>query len=301
MINFQELEKVAEFKNGELNWLEGRDINAVYVILVGDEYYIGSSHYTYLRIGQHLYHLKSGNHHSWKLQSKFDKTKEFEVYILERGITRNKLQSAEFEYIQRFNPSLNIVKGYASDDHEVGNSVTQKKVDNLVYKYDGGLPITDSIKVSELFAVSHEDVLLKIKHLLKTLSELYEVTSGQMDFVCYMYQADFINDRRSEDSIFYRIDKIGFTLLSAYYPEEKLLLQKLECIRMFNIAENEVRGELTSSINSLSRKQLAQMILDAENRKEDLRYKLQEKAEELYELELIVEELRGNDFPKTSA
>ena len=72
MINFQELEKVAEFKNGELNWLEGRDINAVYVILVGDEFYIGSSHYTYLRIGQHLNELQKGTHHSEKLQKKFD-------------------------------------------------------------------------------------------------------------------------------------------------------------------------------------------------------------------------------------
>lgn len=32
MIDFKDLEKVAEYKNGDLNWLEGRDINAVYVI-----------------------------------------------------------------------------------------------------------------------------------------------------------------------------------------------------------------------------------------------------------------------------
>ena len=75
MIKFEELEKVAEYKNGKLDWLEGRDINAIYVILVGDEYYIGSSHYVYLRIGQHLYNLRSGNHHSYKLQKKFDKSK----------------------------------------------------------------------------------------------------------------------------------------------------------------------------------------------------------------------------------
>ena len=96
MINFQELEKVAEFKNGELNWLEGRDINAVYVILVGDEYYIGSSHYTYLRIGQHLHNLKSGVHHSGKFQAKFNKVGEFEVFILERGIEKEKLLSREY-------------------------------------------------------------------------------------------------------------------------------------------------------------------------------------------------------------
>ena len=107
MINFQELEKVAEFKNGELNWLEGRDINAVYVILVGDEYYIGSSHYTYLRIGQHLNELQKGTHHSEKLQKKFYEIGEFEVYSLDRGIERNKLQFAEKTYIRKYRPTLN--------------------------------------------------------------------------------------------------------------------------------------------------------------------------------------------------
>ena len=108
MINFQELEKVAEFKNGELNWLEGRDINAVYVILVGDEYYIGSSHYTYLRIGQHLNELLKGDHHSCKLQEKFNQVRGFEVYSLDRGIERSKLQIVEHKYIQLYKPTLNI-------------------------------------------------------------------------------------------------------------------------------------------------------------------------------------------------
>ena len=102
MINFQELEKVAEFKNGELNWIEGRDINAVYVILVGDEYYIGSSHYTYLRINQHLDKLLKGEHHSEKFQKKFDVIKEFDVYSLERGIRKENLQIVEYKYIQKY-------------------------------------------------------------------------------------------------------------------------------------------------------------------------------------------------------
>ena len=108
MINFQLLEKVAEFKNGELNWFEGRDINAVYVILVGDEYYIGSSHYTYLRIGQHLNLLLAGNHHSEKLQKKFDNVKGFEVYSLDRGIEKAKLQLVEQKYIMDYKPTLNV-------------------------------------------------------------------------------------------------------------------------------------------------------------------------------------------------
>lgn len=108
MIDFSKLEKIAEYRNGELQWLEGRDINAVYVILVGDEYYIGSSHYTYLRIGQHLGELEHGHHHSQKLQDKFNEIGEFEVYSLDRGIEKYKLQIVEYNYIEKYKPTLNI-------------------------------------------------------------------------------------------------------------------------------------------------------------------------------------------------
>lgn len=150
MINFQELEKVAEFKNGELNWLEGRDINAVYVILVEDEYYIGSSHYTYLRIGQHLDKLLKGEHHSCKLQEKFNAVGEFEVYSLDRGIEKSKLQLVEAKYIQRYKPTLNIAstkekskigtrikelikeKGYTQEQFAKKMGVTRMAISGLI-------------------------------------------------------------------------------------------------------------------------------------------------------------------------
>ena len=109
MIDFSKFEKIAEYRNGELQWLEGRDINAVYVILVGDEYYIGSSHYTYIRIGQHLGELEHGHHHSQKLQDKFNEIGEFEVYSLDRGIEKAKLKAVEFQYIKKYRPSLNVI------------------------------------------------------------------------------------------------------------------------------------------------------------------------------------------------
>lgn len=109
MIDFSKLDKVAEYKNGELQWLEGRDINAIYVILVGDEYYIGSSHYVYLRIGQHLKALLSGSHHSDKLQEKFREVHDFDVFVLERGIDNKRLLHTEEHYIKEYEPTLNIV------------------------------------------------------------------------------------------------------------------------------------------------------------------------------------------------
>lgn len=139
MINFQELEKVAEFKNGKLNWLEGRDINAVYVMLVGDEYYIGSSHYTYLRIGQHLDKLLKGKHHSCRFQEKFNMVGEFEVYSLDRGIEKGCLYEMEFYYIEKYKPSLNSIHPKIKkriieikDEDEYG--FYRKKIEELLAK-----------------------------------------------------------------------------------------------------------------------------------------------------------------------
>lgn len=117
MIEFDKIEKIAEYKDGELNWLEGRDINAVYLILVGDEYYIGSSHYVYLRIQQHLKSLLYENHHSDKLQNKFNEIKALDVYVLERGIEKKYLLSREEYYIKKFNPTLNIKQPVKDTGH----------------------------------------------------------------------------------------------------------------------------------------------------------------------------------------
>ena len=50
MIDVSKYEKVGEFKNGRLHWLEGRDINAVYLIKFKEDFYIGSAEYLYIRI-----------------------------------------------------------------------------------------------------------------------------------------------------------------------------------------------------------------------------------------------------------
>lgn len=126
MIDFSTLEKVAEFKNYELNWLEGRDVNAVYLILVDGEYYIGSSHYVYLRIQQHLKLLLTNNHHSDKLQEKFNSIHDFSVYILERGIEKKNLLIREEFYIRKYNPSLNIMKPKGGYKHRIKELIKEK-------------------------------------------------------------------------------------------------------------------------------------------------------------------------------
>ena len=282
MINFQELEKVAEFKNGKLNWFEGRDINAVYVILVGDEYYIGSSHYTYLRIGQHLYNLKSGVHHSGKFQAKFNKVGEFEVFILERGIEKEKLQSREYEYIKLLKPSLNIIAGVRCSFNPANKPITVEPVipDGLVYRFENGMVVTDSEKVAKAFDVQHSIVVKKIKMIIEQLCEIESAVNGDIECSCSLFICVFKDDVKTPENLYYAISREGFSLLCSSFTKDCFWLPKLKIIDSFYKECNVVKAELTGSINSLTRKQIAQMLLDCENSKE----KMMEDIAELKEL-----------------
>lgn len=287
MINFQELEKVAEFKNGELNWLEGRDINAVYVILVGNEYYIGSSHYTYLRIGQHLHHLKSGVHHSGKLQTKFNKIGEFEVYVLERGIEREKLQYREYEYIRSLKPSLNIIAGIRYSFNSANKPITIEPVipDGLVYRFENGMMVTDSEKIAKAFDVCHSFVVKKIKAILEQICKIEPAINGDIECACSFFTAVFKDGVQTLENLYYIISREGFSLLCSCFAEECFLLPKLRIIDLFYKECNVVRAELTGNINSLTRKQIAQMLLDCENSKERM-------MDEIGELKSLLQEIK---------
>ena len=197
MINFQELEKVAEFKNGELNWFEGRDINAVYVILVGDEYYIGSSHYTYLRISQHLNELLKGDHHSYKLQEKFNQANGFEVYSLERGISKSELKNVEFDYIKKFNPSLNVIltRGRIRKESEIkslGDSIK-------FYIRQSGYTIQD---VADIIGVNRVTLTLTLQGnpTYKKLKEIADaIGCDVMDF--FKFEAEHQEEQKKENTI----------------------------------------------------------------------------------------------------
>ena len=77
MIDVSKYEKVGEFKDGRLHWLEGRDINAVYLIKFKEDFYIGSAEYVYIRIKEHTKSFLKGEHVE-KMQSVFDEEKEYD-------------------------------------------------------------------------------------------------------------------------------------------------------------------------------------------------------------------------------
>lgn len=116
MIDISKYEKIGEFKDGRLHWLEGRDINAVYLIKFKEDFYIGSAEYLYIRIKEHTKSFLKGEHVE-KMQSVFDEEKEFEVYVIEKGIDADALVAKEMSYIRRLKPALNTINNQKSKNH----------------------------------------------------------------------------------------------------------------------------------------------------------------------------------------
>lgn len=113
MIDVSKYEKVGEFKDGRLHWLEGRDINAVYLIKFKEDFYIGSAEYLYIRIKEHTKSFVCGIH-TKKMQTVFDNEPSFEVYVIEKGICSENLVTEENKYIKKLAPTLNVIN--ADDD-----------------------------------------------------------------------------------------------------------------------------------------------------------------------------------------
>lgn len=106
MIDFSTMKKAAEYKNGKLKFIGDNPIVVVYAILVGSEYYIGSTVLLFQRIRQHLGALRNNGHQTKTLQNKFNEVGEFSVYILEE-CSEYELRDKEKWWINTYLPSLN--------------------------------------------------------------------------------------------------------------------------------------------------------------------------------------------------
>ena len=146
MIDVSKYEKVGEFKDSRLHWLEGRDINAVYLIKFKEDFYIGSAEYLYIRIKEHTKSFLKGEHVE-KMQSAFDRENEFEVYVIEKGIDSSSLLTEEAKYIKQYSPTLNTIyatkgKSKIRDILEMKIALaglTKKEVAELAGIYSGNL------------------------------------------------------------------------------------------------------------------------------------------------------------------
>lgn len=106
MIDVSKYEKIGEYCDGEMVWVSPKNENIVYVIMFGDESYIGSSINIRNRFQSFISVLKRGKSGSKKVQSAFDRNYGFDLYAIE-FTDRDNLREKEEFYINTMSPSLN--------------------------------------------------------------------------------------------------------------------------------------------------------------------------------------------------
>lgn len=101
------MRKLLEFKDGEIIWNLGDEIGIVYLLVIGDESYVGTTYQPRNRLNCHLGSLLKGKHQNPLIQNKFDEIGSFIVYLLEdcRGNV-NRFEREKY-YIHKLQPRLN--------------------------------------------------------------------------------------------------------------------------------------------------------------------------------------------------
>ena len=83
MMDVCKYEKIGEYHDGRMIWLSPKKENIVYLIMFGDESYIGSSKNIHRRISQYLPALKRGKYDADRVQQAFDKNKGLYINLEE--------------------------------------------------------------------------------------------------------------------------------------------------------------------------------------------------------------------------
>lgn len=107
MIDVSQYKKIAEFRDGNLHWLTDDIENIVYVMVFGEDYYIGSTREIRRRFSQYVPALKRGKYEAKRLQAAFDREGSFDVYQIEGRVPLKTLREREDYYLNKLKPTLN--------------------------------------------------------------------------------------------------------------------------------------------------------------------------------------------------
>jgi len=138
---------------------------------------------------------------------------------------------------------------------------------DIVYRNESGVAVTTSYLVAETFGKAHKRVLEDIDRL--GCSDGFR----EPNFGLSLKLRELPNGGHKEER-FYVITKDGFTLLAMGYTGKKAMLFKEKYIAAFNAMEQQLKQGITQSLENLTRKQILQMALQAEEEKERLAARL---------------------------
>lgn len=152
-------------------------------------------------------------------------------------------------------------------------------MNELVFKGENGQAVTNSLLVAEKFGKNHFDVVRAINEIVKTqnccLTETQQLNSM---FVKSEYDYPLNNGTNAVRKVpMYIMNRDGFSLLVMGFTGKEALTFKLDFISAFNRMEEELRNNIRPDLMKITRKDLAQMLLDSETELERLRRESEEK------------------------
>lgn len=161
---------------------------------------------------------------------------------------------------------------------------------DIVYKNENGVAVTTSYLVAEIFGKNHAHVLRDIDNL--GCSERFHKSNfGFMFIIRELPNGGSRNER------YCTMTKDGFTILAMGYTGKKAMEFKEKYIEAFNAMEHQLQQGITRSLESLTRKQILQMALEAEEEKERIAARLALSEQKNLELQASV----GSILPRLEA
>lgn len=109
---------------------------------------------------------------------------------------------------------------------------TTTALQQVVYKTEKGTPVTDSVKVAEVFGKMHKNVLKSIRNILGSAQNLAHKT--------WFYQVTYI-DAQGKTQPMFLMNRDGFSLLAMSLTGERALQFKVGFIQQFDMMERALK------------------------------------------------------------
>lgn len=109
---------------------------------------------------------------------------------------------------------------------------TTTALQQVVYKTEKGTPVTDSVKVAEVFGKMHKNVLKSIRNILGAAQNLAHKT--------WFHQVTYI-DAQGKTQPMFLMNRDGFSLLAMSLTGERALQFKVGFIQQFDMMEQALK------------------------------------------------------------
>lgn len=109
---------------------------------------------------------------------------------------------------------------------------TTTALQQVVYKTEKGTPVTDSVKVAEVFGKMHKNVLKSIRNILGSAQNLAHKT--------WFHQVTYI-DAQGKTQPMFLMNRDGFSLLAMSLTGERALQFKVGFIQQFDMMEQALK------------------------------------------------------------